>query len=154
MKKGLIAKHYAKALLAYAIKQEVEETVYNNTVNLMHNFAEHPKLLTFMSSSILSATEKEKILTTATGENICSEFIRFIELIIKNDREEFIPDMCTAYQQLYRKAKGILSIEITSAVEINDDTKKRIITKLAASTGLKIEAQTKVDRELIGGYTI
>ncbi len=154
MKKGLIAKHYAKALLTYASKQGVEEAVYHNTVSLTHNFAEYPKLMTPMSSSMLSATEKEKVLITATGQDISPEFIRFIKLVIENNREEFMPDICTAYQRLYREIKGILLIEITSAVEMTNSIKERIVTKIADSTGLKIEARTKVNRELIGGYTI
>ncbi|MCX6294248.1 MAG: F0F1 ATP synthase subunit delta, partial [Sphingobacteriales bacterium] len=70
-------------------------------------------------------------------------------------REYNLPEIVIAFIQQYNKLNNIHPIKITTAVPISEELKLSIIEKIKATTSLqKIELETAVKDELIGGFTL
>ncbi|MBW2452729.1 MAG: ATP synthase F1 subunit delta, partial [Deltaproteobacteria bacterium] len=55
------------------------------------------------------------------------------------------------YQRLADELSGILSAQITSAIELDDVNQQAIASSLEKQTGKQVAVNVKVDPELIGG---
>ena len=78
----------------------------------------------------------------------------FIDLIVKNSREDVLKEIAEAFVNLYKKKNNILDVTVISATELNQETKDQIISKIKASFEGTIEMVEKVDPALIGGFII
>lgn len=155
MDDGLIPNRYAKALYKAALEKDATKEVYEQMKHLSKSFVEVPSLQKAVDNPYLPSKDKEKVLLTAAGAKSQSIYAKFIELIVKNNRENFIKGMAIAYQSLYRKENGIAQVEITSAKPLTDtelDKIKKVITNY--ENGKVLEFTQKVDSDIIGGFIV
>lgn len=154
MNRGIIISRYAKAFFAYAKEKKQEQSIYEQCRLLVHQYRQYPALWRVMINPLLLAEKKEEIIRTALEGTATHEFMRFIGLVIEQRREEFLAEMCLDYKELYRDYRKLLEADLTTAVAVNDDTKKRIREKLEQITGYSIELKTLVNPNIIGGYVV
>ena len=105
MNEGLVSRRYAKALLKYAQDQHSADQIYEKMKVLEVNFLSHPELEKSLQNPVLSARDKEALLSAAVGDAAGEEFLRFIRLVIKNRRESFMRSIGLMYQKLYRELR-------------------------------------------------
>ena len=98
---------YAKALMAYAEERGAEERLYHELVTLAHSFRTVKGFCAVLDNPIVSVNEKFNLICTAAdGDHKPSEeFIRFIQLVLKERRETYLQFMSLMYLDLYRKKK-------------------------------------------------
>lgn len=151
---GIISSRYAKALIDYAREKEEEDILYQELKRLTKSFRNFPQLRTVISNPILSVKEKVNLLTVAAnGEaETSSVFTRFMKFVIKQRREIYLEFMCLNYINLYRSAKHIGVGTLITAVPVDDETKARIRKTAAKRLHAKMELQTIVDPDIIGGF--
>jgi F-type H+-transporting ATPase subunit delta len=77
-----------------------------------------------------------------------------VKLLVENDRLIIIADIVAAFEELKALDEGVLEAELTAASKPTDAQVKAIVKQLEAKFGKKIEAQVKLDPELIGGIKI
>ena len=58
------------------------------------------------------------------------------------------------FNKLMCDDRAITSATITSAVELNDDEKKKLIAKLEKLSGRRVNATYKIDKTLLGGFIV
>ena len=79
--------------------------------------------------------------------------MRFLGLVLEEKREKFLQFMTWSYIDLYREDKNILIGKLTTAVpspKLVDYLQKA----LSKANNAKVELETKVDANLIGGYIV
>lgn len=151
---GTISHRYAAAFYKYAVKHGKEACVYKETQALSRSYTQYPALNRTVCNPVLPSGEKEKVLLLATGEEVCDEFRHFIRLVLRQKREQFLPIICLIYQQIYRKEKRLLHVDIITAVPIDKETEKQIIRKMEKLTDETVDVYTTVRPEILGGYVI
>lgn len=156
MNDGLIPRRYAKALLKFALENGQAEHLYALMKNLADGFAGQPSLATVMKNPFIPAASKSSLLVTAAGAGPSdSSFNDFITLLIKNNRIDLTRDIALAYLYLYRKAKNIYLVDITTASPLPDTRMKRIKNLIGRHlNGATAEYNIAVDPDLIGGFVI
>lgn len=154
MNEGLISRRYALALLKFAQDRGAAEAVYEKMKLFQENYITHPDLHKALLSPIMSAKDKEMLLSTAIGIESGDEYLRGIRLLIKNHREMYVRPICLMYQQLYRKAYQIGRIHIITATEINGGVIDRIKELATSKTSNKLEFVQRVDPSIIGGFIL
>lgn len=156
MNDGLIPNRYAKALYKFALEHgEQQQGVYNEMKQLEVSYAGSKALRAAVINPFIAVEEKEKVLLTAAGAKAGGSLDRFIVLVIKKNRVNFLRSMALAYIKLYRQESGIASVEIVTAASMPDDEINGIVDVVKKHLGGKtLEMEVKVDDTLIGGFTV
>ena len=104
---------------------------------------------------LLSADKKYKIINSITEGKISKITQTFIKLLCSKNREANLPGIATSFIEQFNKIKGIHKVKLTTAVPVSDEIKNSFIEKIKAATDIKIiELESKVNEELIGGFTL
>ena len=103
---GIVSMRYAKALMEYAKSMGAEDTLYKEFCMLDRSFRKHPDLRMALENPILTIREKLTLIcTAAVGDAPAGrEFARFMTLVLKNRRENFLQYICLSFLDLYRYA--------------------------------------------------
>ena len=123
---GSVAVRYAKALLEFANEAKVADKVYQESLRLKENLLSVPELRMAMNNPLLEASKKSTLIEQATGEGITAEFKRFIQLVLKEKRENILLFIVTSYIGLYRKQENISVGSLITATEPSPAVVERI----------------------------
>ena len=134
MDAGLIASRYANALLLFASETKEEKRVYDDAAALR-----------------LALQEKNDV--AGCIEKLCEPLQRFLALVIRNKRVEYLPAILQDYRALYRRKKGITRACLTTAVE-NPELAEKLAELMKWQGFTKIDFKTEVNPDLIGGFIV
>lgn len=145
---------YAKALFQLAMEKGVLEKVRNDMELLLNIFTENDDLKRLAATPTLKAEARRKIYQELFVKYIDKLTFSFIELLLENKREEFIPGIARRFIYLYKKEKKILSVTLTSAELLSDEMVNLIMKKLKEMFVCEVEFDLKTDSKLIGGFQL
>ena len=153
MKSTKVAVRYAKALLEISIENKSIDAVLGDMQFLSKTINESHEFELLIASPIVSSSKKLDIFEKVFGsfEKISMSFIR---LITKNGREFYLPSIAASFEAQVKAHRGIVPMTITSAVALDDTTKKQIIAKVQATIAGQLEIEEKIDESLIGGFVV
>lgn len=154
MNEGLIARRYALAMLKVAQKLNAADKVYQKMKLFEQNYISHPDLHKALMNPVLSARDKEQLLTTAIGIDPDPLYLRGIRLVIRNHREMYIRSICLMYQKLYRKVYQIGRVKIITANQLDENAMNRIKKLVTDRTSRQIEFVERIDASIIGGFIL
>ena len=154
MNTGSVSVRYARALLAFAIKQNAENDVYNEVNMLLTHLKTVPELNNVLNSPIISTEKKEEVIRTASGIHLSDTFSRFIRLVLVQKRETLFSIICLLYIDLYRKEKKIVHVTLTLAKPADSDIQDRITRMVEDKVADKVEFVLEIKPELIGGFIL
>lgn len=154
MNTGVVSRRFAKALLAYAKEERMEDKVYKEVKTLAAHFAEVPALRRAIENPVLERSKKLELLCEASGgKDVSPVMMRFLSLVLEDRREKFLQFMTWSYIDLYQEDKHILFGKLTTAVH-----SPRLVEHLQRLAGKvtngEVILEEKVDKNLIGGYII
>ena len=78
----------------------------------------------------------------------------FLHLLLKNNREVYLLEMCLNFQSLYSKLTGIKSAKLTTAVELDTAQLQQFNQIIQVHFGSKAEVLTTIDENLLGGFIL
>lgn len=155
MDNGKISVRYARALLNDAVEQHCETEVYEGLVRLSDNYS--LAINTFnevLSNPMIGNTEKLQLLHTAIGDPVHPCLSHFLEFVTEKQRENRIFLIALKYQEMYRKMKNILRVEVTTATTTDDATVEKIKDFVEQNFHCSAEMHVNVDPTLIGGFML
>lgn len=151
---GTISTRYVRALFSLAKERGLESRIYDDMKMLADSFMAEPELKEILLNPVVPDREKAKLLTTASGIEVCELFTRFIHLVLQHKRENLLPFIAHIYIGMYRKDKQITRIQFSTAVPASEQTQEHLETILREQTGGTIEFRGDVKPELIGGFVL
>ena len=154
MNNGKISIRYAKALLSSAKEAKVEEKVYSEMTTLESAFTQIQLLKQAMTNPTLTKEEKIKLLNSVFNNKASKLTQGFINLVVENGREDYFHRIALSFQELYRKDKNIVVTHLTTAIELDEPLKKKIINSVEEQENSKVELRTEVNPDIIGGYIL
>lgn len=154
MNEGLIAQRYARALFRYASESGADGLVYEKMKIFVENYLMHPDLQKALLNPVLSARDKELLLSTAIGIEPGEVYLRGIRLLIRNHREAYMRTIALIYEDMYRKAHGIVQVKIVTAQKLSDEVIAKIEAMVTRHTPGKVEFSCMADPEIIGGFIL
>jgi len=133
--------------------------VYKEMKSLSDVFLGNRELKSFFENPIVTSEEKIKILAITAGKvkgkNISQTTENFLRFIVEKKRDNFVLFMAMSYMELYRKAKNIISAEVTSVQKLDEKTFSALLACIEKDYPSKtIQLNTKIKEELIGGFVL
>ena len=154
MNTGLISTRYASSLLDYAISFGEEKAVYANMKLLSEMFPAFPKLRSAITNPGLSIHNKKEIIVTACGGTVPPSLDKMIDIILKNERETLLQYIALRFIELYREKFNIQYGKLITAVSIDEAKEQQLVARIQRITGSKLEIETVVDTDIIGGFVL
>ena len=151
---GIVSMRYAKALIEYAKDTNTAEVLYGEMTMLSHNLNTMPELRATLDNPILSIRDKFSLICTAASGslNVSREYSRFITLVLRNHRENFLQFICLSFLNLYRQMEHIGVGKLITAVPVSQETEERIRRSAGVVLHMKMELDTEVNPAIEGGF--
>lgn len=78
----------------------------------------------------------------------------FIRLLVENERLLVLPEISAQFEVLRAEAEKSVDVVVTSAYDLSDAQKQKVVAALKVKMGREIKLSCEVDRELLGGIVI
>ncbi len=151
---GVISMRYARALLKSATDAKLEDTVYQEMMTVAKSFIDVPALRQTIDNPMLSKDKKEALLIVATGDKPSALTKSFLQLVLKEDRENMIQFMANSYVTLYRKQKNVIRGKLTTAARVSAETEQKMRQMVESKTNGTVEFETEINPDIIGGFIL
>ncbi len=151
---GVISVRYARALLKSATDRKLEDAVYKEMLVLSQSFLQVPALRSTIDNPMLGKDKKEALLQTACGGNVTELTLRFLQLVLKEDREGTLQFMAASYVTIYRQQKNVTRGKLVTAVTVSPETENKMKAMVESKTHGTVEFNTEVNPDIIGGFIL
>ncbi|HRH65433.1 MAG TPA: ATP synthase F1 subunit delta [Bacteroidia bacterium] len=149
-----VSKRYAKSLIELAQERGVTDTVQADMKLFADTCAQNRDLSLLLSNPIIQSDKKMEILRKIFGGKMNALSISFFEIVTRKSREAYLEHIAKSYITLYKTQKGILTAEVTSAIGLDENLRKKVYAMVSNSGKSEVELIEKIDPKLIGGFVL
>jgi F-type H+-transporting ATPase subunit delta len=147
------ARVYADAL--YAAAREAERTleVDRDFQALLGELSENRLLLQTLANPAIPRDAKKRVIARLLEGS--ETLLRNAALVLtEHGRFSLVADMASAYAELAAAEERILTVEVTTAVALDDAQVEALRERLSAAVGQEANVVATVDPEIIGGLIL
>jgi len=146
-----LARPYARAAFALA-RDHGRLPQWSALIGIAATIASDEQMRGLLTHPQLGTDELVNLLLP-NGE-VDPNFRQFLTVLAENRRLSLLPEIAGLFEQLRADEEKVLRVKVTSAVELANSELERIISALHHRFGRRVEVQSAVDPELIGGAVI
>ena len=148
-----IAQVYGRALFEAAQEQDKLDEVREQVGAFADAIDSNRDLAVFFFSPYFSTEEKKEGLGKVLDG--ADDTVRnFLELLVEKHRMPAIHRIRREYDALWEEENKLLPVEVTSAIELDKETVQNIGDKIGERTGRKVQLESKVDPDILGGIVL
>ncbi len=148
-----IAEVYARSLFEVAQEQDALDDIHEQLGQFADELSESHDLQVFFFSPYFSSQEKKEGIDKVL-EDADEHFVRFLELLTERHRLPVIFRVRRVFDRMWAEEQNLLSVQVTSAVELDEETTKGIGERIEEETGRTVELSSRVDPDVLGGLVI
>lgn len=148
------ANEYGTALYKLACEENIQKQIFEDLSGVTAVFRDNPELIRLLSNPRLSAEERAQTVEDIFGGRANRYLVNMLKILAEKRLCHIIPKCRAEYEKLYCEANGILAVTATSAVELSESQKSRLIAKLSEKTGRQILLNCNVDKSCLGGIRL
>lgn len=149
------AARYANAAFELAKEAKALDQVEQDLAKFGAAWVESADLREAARSPLIDPAEKARALAAVADKLGVSELGRkLIGVAAQNRRAAELPGIATVYRALVARERGARQAEIISARPLEAAEQAAIVDALGKRLGAKVEAETRVDESLIGGFIV
>lgn len=145
---------YARALLLYATEKKTEDKVYKEMQVLARTFTEVSDLKYALENPVISMERRKQLVILAAGGKVSEETERFVDMVLRENREKFLLYMATSYLTLYRKQKNITQGKLITAHPASTKVVEKMRKLVEARTRGTVDFITVTDPAIEGGFIL
>lgn len=149
-----VARRYSQALFSIVTEQGQIDQVDQEFQLVVGMMESNRQLRAVMNDVLISPAVKRDLVLKLFAGKLSPLTMNFLLLVIRKRREAFLPVMYRSYLDLANEARGIVEVEVRSAVPLNQESMQRLEGKLAAKFGKRVKFETQVVPELLGGLVV
>ncbi|TMK62638.1 MAG: ATP synthase F1 subunit delta [Actinobacteria bacterium] len=148
-----IAEVYARALFEVAKEHDALDEIHEELGEFADALDENRDLQVFFFSPYFSSEEKKDAISRLIS-GADERFVRFLEMLAERHRMPVVFRIRRELDGLWAEENRLLPVTITSAVELDDQTVRRIRKEIEEQTGRRTELTTEVDPDVLGGLAM
>jgi F-type H+-transporting ATPase subunit delta len=150
---GASARRYAQAVFEIAVERSTLDA-WKDDLDAISEAATNAAFVAMLESPRLPATEKRsrlsEVLTGVSEEAVNLATV----LVVKGRLQALTPGIVEAYGQLLDEHRGIVRVEVITAVEISADQRGQIAQQMGEATQREVRLEHRVDPAIGGGMVI
>tara|TARA_Y100000588_G_C13990848_1_gene811396 strand:- start:13 stop:546 length:534 start_codon:yes stop_codon:yes gene_type:complete len=147
-----IARPYAKAAFDFAVeKGELDQ--WSQMLSFAAEVAQNNDIHNLLSSS-LTAEKLAEVFIAVCGEQFDEFGQNLIKVMAENGRLMAFPDVCKEFLLLKKEHEKEIDVEVTSAVELSEEQRADISSKLEQRLARKVQLNCSIDETLLSGVII
>jgi len=154
MNQSKIAIRYARAVFQTAVEAGAVEKVKEDFGILDNFLSSEPLFKHVLTSPLVSSQQKCTVFTNSFSSVFSPVSIEFLKLISRNRREEHLEAVIRNFISLYKKYKGLLTVELQSVTPVSEALKKRIQEVVQERFHKEVQFREFVNPDLIGGFIL
>ncbi len=114
------------------------------------------------ASRELTAVMYNPRINSATKKNVVAEltqggdriFVNGINLLIDKRHSDLLFDLQEQFQRLMQKERQVVEVEVTSAIELSEETKAGIRKRIEDAIGKKVDIKETIRADILGGLVL
>ena len=149
----LAAKRWAKALMELAQENEgiSKETILSNLIDVADNISSSEELQNAVNNPSISVEEKQIVLCKLFEGRVIPLVYNFLFALNLKKRLGIISDIIIEFQKELERIKNIVRVNVTSAIELNDEKKNDIKNKISEKLHKEVILNYEINSDIIGG---
>ena len=144
---------YAQALYEAALGNGRVAVVRTELAELAAGLDGSPELAAFLANPQLGSASKGEVLAELS-EGADPLVRNFLQLTAAKGRAGELGAMAEEFDAIVDRAEGRITVELTTAFELDDAEAASIVKRIETSSGRSVEATRSVDPSLIGGIVL
>ncbi len=153
MNDSKISVRYAKALFQAADEGKVLPQVMQDMDLIMKVYA-LPDFRAVLDSPVVKTSDKKKVMDGLFTAKVSALSMNFINLLLSNKRESYLPHISRNFKSLYKKSMGILSAEIVVSEGIDKGQTEKFRALLKKTFNSDIELEEIIKPAILGGFIL
>ena len=154
MSDKIIAQRYAIALFSTA-KNDDLDSLFSDTKTLLEMIHSSDYLIQTLKSPLSKGELKLNIVSSLIKDMYSNKILKgLLDTLYKNKRLSILALVLSSFEEVLLSKRGYKSANVTTASDIDDDTKKNILELLNSQYGSKINIEFKTNESLLGGMTV
>jgi len=154
MNESKITVRYAKSLFLLALEKNTLNEVKDDMTYIFELCEQVSDFALVLESPILQPSKKQKIITATIGKSISNMSMAFLDLLLKNKRENHLKMIVKDFIEMYKVHMGIKTIILSSTSPISLEVKQKISLIIQDFYKSKVEFKEIIDKRLIGGFIL
>ena len=147
------ANEYAKALFAVSEERGSSDTLLADVRDLIEIISQNKGYPALLDSPALSLSEKLSLIDGALG-SLDKDLKNTVKLLSEKRLCHTLFRMLTEYISLYEQSRGIIHVEVITAVPLTDLQKARLKERLEAVSSKSVIIDASVDKSILGGIKL
>lgn len=154
MKGTKVATRFAKSLLELSVEQKCEDKVLKDMELLDQVCHDSKDFNALLKNPIISADKKVSVVDAIFKGKIEKISENFINLILRHNRELYMDEIAKSFITQYKEHKGIIDVEIISAIKLDKKTIDSVMSKVKAKYSGTFEIKETISQEVKGGFIL
>lgn len=151
----LVSKTYGDALFELALEEDKLDILFEESKGIREVFLSNNELIKLLNHPKIDKDEKIKVMENIFTERASKDFVAFLTIIIKKERQNNIIGILDYFIAAVKEYKKIGVAYVTTAIELTENKRKSVEERLHATTKYEqFEMNFTVDKSIIGGMII
>jgi F-type H+-transporting ATPase subunit delta len=153
MNDSKISVRYSRALFESALEKNILDRVFRD-MNHVGQICTVQEVRELLNNPVILPSKKKEILHNVFGKDLCTLTYAFIDMVIKNGRESYIPAIARVFMTDTMRYNGITETVLTTAVKVDDRIKEQVSELISSIFKTKVELKEIIDKDIIGGFIL
>lgn len=149
-----VAKRYARALFNAALKQQSLGNVDDDLAGITGALTNSEGFRKFLKSPNTTDENKVTLFEKTFASRVTPLTMEFVRMLIRKGRDEQLHQIQLEFAALKRQHESITRAVVTSADELSESEKTKIVSTIESKLGRKLQAEFQIDANLMGGVTV
>ena len=142
-------RRYAQAVFDIAVeRQELDK--WQSELRKIAALGEDTVAAALLEDPRFRFEDKRKLLA-AVLTDISPLALNLVYLLVTKGRLSIVAEIAAAYQEMLDEYRGIERADVTTAIPLDDEDKRRLESRFGTIVNKKVIIKEKVDPELLGG---
>ena len=147
-------REYASALFDVAIADGCLDEIHAGLKTIKEVLDGSEEFKELLTSPAIPKEERTKIVEDSFGGQVHEDLVAFLCVITQKGHVRDIDECFEVFDELFKEAAKRSTAVVTSAVELDEEAKTKLINKLQQISGHVVEAEYRIDKTLIGGLIV
>jgi F-type H+-transporting ATPase subunit delta len=149
-----VARRYAIALMSVVREAKCVDTAADDMAQIERTLHASRDLEVMLASPIMSEGKKTAVLHEVFAKRVGQIPLAFMDLLVRKHRVINLREVATQFLALWDEQRGVITAEVTAAVELDAPHQQALKAELERRTGKTVKMLMKRNSAIMGGLVI